>query len=170
MATVAAVAPLDHRSGPPDVGEHGREATRALSTAPAIDERAVVFPLGQKVRLELGRDVFRDECRPDFTCVKGRDLLVDRADADTLFVSEDREIDRPGEVVFAELHGRAHVDDLIKERCDGEREMDSFDETTHVCNLDSLPWATEREHRPYMDEGTEMRNDLSQILTENVLG
>ena len=68
------------------------------------------------------------------------------------------------------FHGRAHVDDLVKGRFGGEGEMDSFDETTHVCDLNAPSLAAEWGHLPYMDEGTEMRNDLSQNLFENVLG
>ena len=42
--------------------------------------------------------------------------LVDGADFDALLIIEDRKIDGPREMIFRELEGSAHIDDLVELR------------------------------------------------------
>ena len=56
-------------------------------------------------------DVFSNQGRPFFLCLKGADLFVQGANQDALFVIEDRPIDGAWPVVQGKLTFASHIDD-----------------------------------------------------------
>ena len=62
----------------------------------------------------MAGDVFGDVGRADLLGGKGRNLLVQGANFDPLFVAEYRTVDRSGQMVFGKFGGCAHVDNRIE--------------------------------------------------------
>jgi hypothetical protein len=112
-------------------------------------------------------DILRDERRPDFPGLKGRVLLVNRADTATLLVIQHRKIYRPGEMIFRELGRGANIYNLIKMRFLRQRTNDVVDTSAHFSRLFEDPPKRTRA-APYMDERKGLRNDLSQNAVQNV--
>ena len=68
-------------------------------------------------------DVAADQRGADFLCIKGRDLFVERADTDALFIVEHRAVGGAGDVILCEFRLGTHVNHLVKlgELCYGNR-------------------------------------------------
>ncbi len=108
------VSALEEGSAPADGGEDHGEALRALPAPPAIDERPVVARLVGEVFREVSRDVGGDEGRAGTFRLEAADLPVVGAHFRPFVITECRQVDRPGNVVFGELRGTADVDDLVE--------------------------------------------------------
>src|SRR5256885_761416 len=83
---VSPVAALEGFCVPADLAQDVRHRARALAAAPAIDEGAPVAVLAAEQRLDMARDVLREERSAELARVERRDLLVESANRGALGV------------------------------------------------------------------------------------
>ena len=114
MGAIGLVAAVELDCGPADFGQDVGQRAAAVAAAPAIDQRLPVARLVGKLRLQVARDVVRDQGGAHFLCFEGIDLLVERADPHPLLVVQHRAVDGAGQVVEGELALAAHVDDGVE--------------------------------------------------------
>src|SRR5216117_1481144 len=115
-SSVSPVAALEGFCVPADLAQDVRHRARALAAAPAVDERAPTAVLAAEQRLDVPRDVLRQQRGAELAGIELRDLLVERANRGALGVVERWRRDRAGDVVFGVFCGRAGVHDRVELR------------------------------------------------------
>ena len=114
QAAIGAITALQHLHPEPDLPQDHAHGARALPAPPAIDQRAIAAGLGREMRVDMVRDVARDQGRPDLARLQTALLHVDRADARALHIVEHGQVDGTGQVILREFGRRARVDDLVE--------------------------------------------------------
>src|SRR6266513_4786697 len=115
-SSVSPVAALEGFYVPADLPQDVRHRARALAAAPAVDERAPTAVLAAEQRLDVPRDVLREQRGAELARVEWRDLLVESSNRGALGVVERWRRDRAGDVVFGVFCGRAGVHDRVELR------------------------------------------------------
>src|SRR5438876_7831533 len=115
-SSVSPVAALEGLCVPADLAQDVRHRARALAAAPAVDERAPTAVLAAEQRLDVPRDVLREQRGAELARVERRDLLVESTHRGALGVVQNWRRDRAGDVVFGVFCGRAGVYDRVELR------------------------------------------------------
>ena len=108
------VAARNRIDPPANLRQDRRKRPRPLAAPPAIDQGPPAPRLVGQGPLQMQRRVPRHQRRPNLARRKGRDLLVNRPNLRPFRIAQNRQVDRPRNVIFRKLRRGPDVDDIIK--------------------------------------------------------